>query len=305
MVFLDEYFRGKAEVNKLGFSSDNPQFIPPEYLDNKCFILFRTCHSFGDWVLISSVPRFLKQKYPDSTVCVPSPECISKLYSPDNWLNRSSNPFNNVIQIYENNPYVDGMIDELPQGMPIYHDHFRIYDPNDLNILIAEQMLKFWRFDPKEITDSAPEIYWTDEEKKIGDQIIGDTFGKESFGFLYIDDSFYIHQEEERIPRMNVKRQIIQSKINEFANLPWMYYAGKDISETIYKTNTKSVDVRNLKVTPRVQNYMKSKSKVVIGHQGGYGTDCVSRYTTCYVVPLYAPAINEHFIRTTKYISSI
>ena len=302
MLLLDEYFRSRGEVSKLGFDSRSPQFIPQEYLDRQFFVLFRTCHSFGDWVLISSIPKFLKKKYPNSTVCVPSPICIGKLYPPDNWLNRSSNPFNNVVEIYANNPYVDGMIDEIPDGMEIYHDHFRIYDSNDLNILIAEQMLKFWRFDPKEITDSAPELYWTDEEKQTGDQIINDTFGKDPFGFLYIDDTFYILQEDERIPRINVKRQMIQSKINEFDNLPWLYYAGKDISDTVYKTKTKSVDVRSLKVTPRIQNYIKSKSKLLIGHQGGYGTDCMSRYTTCYVVPLHSPAINEHFIRTTKYI---
>lgn len=305
MLQLDEYFKSKGEVNKLGFDSKTPQFIPHEYLNKQFFILFRTCHSFGDWVLISSVPRFLKQKYPNSTVCIPSPECIGKLYSPNNWLNRSSNPFDNVVQIYSENPYVDGMIDEIPSGMPIYHDHFRIYDVNNPNVLIAEQMLKFWRFDPNEITDSAPELYWTEDEKEIGNDIIFSIFHDKPFGFLYIDDTFYEKDEEQRIPRIDVKRQIIQSNINEFDNLPWLYYAGKNISETCYKTNTKSVDVKSLGVTPRIQNYIKSQSKVLIGHQGGYGTDCMSRYTECKVVPLHAPLICEHCIRTTHYISSL
>ena len=306
MLILDEYFRSKGDVDKLGFDSKTPQFIPQEYLDKQFFVLFRTCHSFGDWVLISSFPRLIKQKYPDCTVCVPSPECITKLYSPDNWLNRSSNPFDNVVQIYSENPYVDGMIDYIPDGMEVYHDHFRIYDTDEPNILIVEQMLKFWRFDPKEITDSAPELYWTNEEKYIGDQVIGDIFDKKSFGFLYIDDDFYESIKDSpwpQIPPLNIKRQIIQSKINEFDNnIEWLYYAGKHISETHYKTHNRAVDVRSMGVSLRVQNYIKSKSKLVIGHQGGYGTDSMSRYTTCYVIPIHAGSIGEHFIRTTKYI---
>lgn len=300
-VFLDEYFRGRAEVNRLGFEAKNPQFIPQEYLDRKFFVLFRTCHSYGDWVLISSIPRLLKQKYPDSTVCIPSPECIKKFFSPNSWLNRSSNPFDNVIQIYTNNPYVDGMTDEIPDGMPIYHDHFRIYDLEEPNILIAEQMLKFWRFDPKEITDSAPELYWDDEEKYIGNQVIRDTFDK-PFGFLYIDDSFY-ETINGNVPSLDIKRQRLQVKINEFDNnIEWLYYAGRPISETCYRTECRAVDVRSMGVSLRVQNYIKSKSKLVIGHQGGYGTDSVSRYTKCYVIPLNSGATGEHFIRTTEYI---
>ena len=301
MLLLDEYFRSKGETNKLGFDVKNPQFIPQKYLDEQFFVLFRTCHSFGDWVLISAFPRLIKQKYPHCTLSVPSPKCISKFYSPDNWLNRSANPFDNVVQIYYNNPYVDGMIDEVPDGMPVYHDHFRIYDLNEPNILIVEQMLKFWRFDPKEITDSPPELYWDDAEKYIGDAAIHAIFGKEPFGFLYIDDTFY-EGPIMQFPSLDIKRQTIQSKINEFDNMPWLYYAGRDISETHYKTKSRAVDVRSLSVSLRVQNYIKSKSKLVIGHQGGYGTDSMSRYTKCYVIPLMAGATGEHFIRTTEYI---
>jgi len=305
MIQVNEFFRPLYETNKLGFSTNNPKFISEEYLNKQFFILFRTCHSFGDWVIISAIPHLLKEKYPNSTICIPSPECISKFYSPENWLNRNSNPFDNVIQIYENNPYVDGMIDEVPEGMPVYHDHFRIYDEKNPNIPLTEQMLKFWKFDPKEITDSAPELYWTDEEKMIGDQVIGDTFDKEPFGFLYIDDSFY-EGPISQFPSLDIKRQIIQSNINEFdSNIEWLYYAGKHISETHYKTHSRTVDVRSMGVSLRIQNYIKSKSKVVIGHQGGYGTDCMSRYTECRVIPLYASVINEHFIRTTKYISNL
>jgi hypothetical protein len=300
-ILFDEYFRGIVDVNRLGYESKTPQFIPQEYLDKKFFILFRTCHSYGDWVIISSIPRFLKKKYSDCIVCVPSPKCIENLFSPHNWLDKSTDPFNNVVNVYQNNPYVDGMIDEIPTGLPVYHDHFRIYDLNESNIPLTEQMLKFWRFDPKEITDSAPELYWDDEEKYIGNQVIRDTFDK-PFGFLFIDESFH-EIAKCAYPPLDIKRKTLQSKINEFDNnIEWLYYAGKPISETCYTTKNRAVDVRSVGVSLRVQNYIKSKSKLVIGYQGGYGTDCMSRYTKCYVIPLNSGATGEHFIRTTEYI---
>jgi len=307
MLLLDEHLRYTKEVSKLGFSSSNPQFIPEEYLSQKYFIIFRTCHSYGDWVIISAMPRFLKQKYPDSSVVIPSPQCISKYFSPQNWLGKHKFPFNNVIEVFCNNPYIDGMIDEIPPGMNVYHDHFRIYDLENPNIPLVEQILKFWRFDSNDITDSIPEIYWSEEEINEGDRLIKSTFENEPFGFLYIDDSFLETIDETKLDDttepLSSKRRKLQKTIDEFDNnIIWLYFAGKDIGETPYITKSKSIDVRSLNTTLRIQNYIKSKSKLLIGHQGGYGTDPMSRYTTCYVVPHGKKQINEHFIRTTRYI---
>ena len=33
-------------------------------------------------------------------------------------------------------------------------------------------MLKFWQFMDKEVEDSQPELYWSDEEQEFGDKII-------------------------------------------------------------------------------------------------------------------------------------
>lgn len=303
MIQLNEYFRGVRETERLGWSIDNPQYISESYLANKYFILYRTCHSFGDWAIISALPRLLKEKYPDATVAIPSPALVAKMYPTGIWTNKHDNFHNNVAEVFSNNPHVDGMIDDLPEGMPVYHDHFRLYDLTNLNIPLTEQMLKFWRFDPATITDSAPELYWSDEEKNEGDKIIGFLFGDEPFGFLYIDDSFFEVHDPGR-ETLDYKRKRIQAKIDEFGDLPWMYYAGKNISETVYRTQSIPVDMRQIEVSKKVQNYIKSKSLVIIGHQGGYGTDCMSRYPKlgCFVLPNAATQINEHFIRTTKYI---
>jgi hypothetical protein len=307
MIQYDEYLQGIAEVQKLGFPNISDVKIPLEYLENKQFILFRTCHSYGDWVLLSAIPRLLKQKYPDCTVVIPSPECIGKYFSPDSWNYKHNNPFNNVIEVFKNNPYIDGMIDYIPQGMPIYHDHFRIYDPNNADIPLIQQILKFWGFEDHEMVDCLPELYWDEEEKEIGDKIIKQLFDDKPFGFLYVDDQYVVgdgmnhtwYSEEEKPKKLEYKRLLIQNEINKH-DLPWLYYSGKD--SFIYKTTNEVFNVKDIKMNLRVQNYIKSKSKLVIGHQGGFGTDCMPRYTKCYVIPLVSGLLAEHILLGTTYL---
>ena len=96
-----------TEVENLGFEKSNALHIPDEYLSEQNFVVCRTCLGIGDWGVISAMPRLLKQKYPDCTVAVPSPLCLSKYFSPDSWHHKHDNPFNNVIEIFKNNPYAD------------------------------------------------------------------------------------------------------------------------------------------------------------------------------------------------------
>ena len=51
------------QVDNIGFSIDEPQYLPDEYLDKGKFLVMRTCHGLGDWVLLSAIPRLLKTKY--------------------------------------------------------------------------------------------------------------------------------------------------------------------------------------------------------------------------------------------------
>ncbi len=298
MIQFNEYFQSICSVNKLGFSIETNLRIPLSYLENKQFILFRTCHSYGDWVILSAMPRLIKQKYPECIIAIPSPMCISKFFSPQNWQNKNKDPFNNVIEIFKNNPYVDGMIDEIPINIPVFHDHFRVYDKSKPDTPLIQQMLKFWRFEDNEMIDCEPELYWSIDEIKQGDDIIKQHFNNMDFGFLYIDDSFLLTIPElsnDMIRRKN----LIQNQINKY-DLSWLYYSGNNIFD--YKTNNIIFNVMDIHMTLRVQNYVKSKAKVIIGHQGGYGTDCMSRYTNCYVVPLTRHQINEHIQLKTTYI---
>ena len=61
-----------GDTERLGFSSMDPRFIPDQYLDNQNFLVMRTCHGIGDWCIISSMPRLLKEKYPNCKVYIPS-----------------------------------------------------------------------------------------------------------------------------------------------------------------------------------------------------------------------------------------
>ena len=298
MIQYDEYLRSTSDVSKLGFTSTNATYINEEYLHNGQFIIFRTCHSYGDWVILSAMPRLLKQKYPGCTAIIPSPDCIANIFSLNQWMNKHENPFNNVIEVFTNNPYVDGMIDEIPNGFPIYHDHFRIYNENEPDIPLIKQMLKFWKFEDHEMDNCEPELYWTSEEVDLGNLIIDNLFGTNDFGFLYIDETFLysINIEELEIQR---RRNLIQDEIHNH-DLPWLYFSANAPFD--YNVSKEVIDISTIKMSLRVQNYIKSKAKTIIGYQGGYGTDCMSRYSDCYVVPLHQNSLNEHIQYKTTYL---
>ena len=114
------------------------------------------------------MPRLLKQKYPNCTVNIPSEKLLKNLFEPyaDEWLKSWDNPYKTMEYIFKNNPYVDNYVDEVNED--VFHDHYRTYNINEPETPLLEQMLKFWQFTPDEYTDSAPELYFTDEEKEIG-----------------------------------------------------------------------------------------------------------------------------------------
>ena len=157
---LDNKLYSAGNVESLGFEQNENTFIPDEYLKNEHFIIMRTCHGIGDWGIISAMPRLLKQKYPNCKVYLPSVKLLENLFGnfQNNW-SMWSNPFKNVENIFKNNPFIDGYLDEIPGE--IYHDHYRIYNKNNPNIPLVEQMLNFWQFSPSELEDSQPELYFS------------------------------------------------------------------------------------------------------------------------------------------------
>ena len=65
---LDDELYNAGSVSNIGFEESDGFRIPDEYLDNQEFVVMRTCHGIGDWIIISVIPRLLKQKYPNSDV---------------------------------------------------------------------------------------------------------------------------------------------------------------------------------------------------------------------------------------------
>ena len=135
MIFwriLDNKLHSVGEVEQLGFEKTEGLRIPDEYLEKQEFVIMRTCHDIGDWGILASMPRLLKQKYPNCKVYLPSSKLLKKLFGQyeQNWSNWG-NPFINVNNVFDNNPYVDGYKDFI-EG-EVFHDHYRVYDKDNVD----------------------------------------------------------------------------------------------------------------------------------------------------------------------------
>ena len=157
-----------GDVKRVGFDKTNAMYIPDDYLEDGEFIVMRTCHGIGDWCIISSLPRLLKEKYPNCKVYVPSSKMLKLIFGTmmKNWGYGVYDASNVSYDVFKNNPYVDKFIDESPDE--IFHDHYRIYDVNNSEIPLVTQMLRFWQFKDSELLDTTPDIYFSEEEQSWG-----------------------------------------------------------------------------------------------------------------------------------------
>ena len=267
-----------SNTDTLGFPSNDPSFIPDAYLDAGNFIIMRTCFGAGDWGIISAMPRKLKEEYPTCKVWVPSPKLLREMFGKleKNW-SSWDDPFQVVHTIFKNNPYIDGFIDSFEDD--VYNDHYRIYDINNPNVPLLEQILHFWQIE--DVSDIEPELYWTDDEKTLGDTIINEHVSGD-FGTLLISNRY----EGEG-------RDLIQSKIDEF-DLP-MFYWLKD-PNVEFEFN-KALDMRH--IDTRIQLYIKSRARFNVGNQSGMN-DTISNYAPTYTVP--RGELGSNYIRSEIYI---
>ena len=128
-----------GEVPKLGFPTEDPSFIPDDYIEKGEFLIMRLCNGLGDWGIISSMPRLLKEKYPHCKVYVPSIKLIQKIFGDSTPWKHWPEPEKNCEKIFINNPYVDGFINDINDE--VFHDHYRLYNDN-INTPLIKQMLK-------------------------------------------------------------------------------------------------------------------------------------------------------------------
>ena len=256
MIFwriLDNKLHSVGEVEQLGFEKTEGLRIPDEYLEKQEFVIMRTCHGIGDWGILSSMPRLLKQKYPNCKVYLPSSKLLKKLFGQyeQNWSNWG-NPFINVNNVFDNNPYVDGYKDFI-EG-EVFHDHYRVYDKDNVDIPLVEQMLKFWQFEESEYKDSQPELYFSDDEIKMGNKII-EQYTNGSFGTLLISD------------RYDYSNDNLIIDVLEKNKLPYFYYSPVPLEQTSFNFIDKALDMKHVDI--RLQLYIHSNAKLNVGNQSG------------------------------------
>jgi hypothetical protein len=264
---VDNKVHPVQETEQLGFEKSEGLRIPDEYLDKQEFMVMRTAHGIGDWGIISAMPRLLKEKYPDCKVYVPTKKLLKKLFGQDH---------NNVHVVFDNNPFVDEFVDEIDGE--VFHDHYRIYDKDNTDIPLIKQMLEFWQFTEEEMSDSQPEMYWSDEEKKFGDAIIREAAQDSEFGCLLISERFGTQLGKHHQETYDKDVQNFTNILTEY-QLPYFYYTSKPISETSFQWVNKALDMKHIDL--RIQLYIKSKAKVNVSNQCGTN-QIVTRYSKCY-----------------------
>ena len=289
MIFwriFDNRLYATNEVDRLGFEEAEGVRIPDEYLEKKEFMVMRTAHGIGDWGIISAMPRLLKKKYPDCRVYVPTSKFIKQLFGVES----------NIPQtIFDNNPYVDKYKDFIVGE--IFHDHYRVYNKDNSDIPLLEQMLKFWQFEEDEYIDSKPEMYWSDEEKSLGDTIIKNTIGDDEFGCLLVSDRFGTQRGKHHQESYDKDTEVM-TKVLEENQMPYFYWMSKPISQTPFNFIDKALDMRHIDL--RVQLYIKSKAKVNLSNQCGTNHLMV-RYSKCYESQRQYP-ISHNFVRGETYL---
>jgi len=282
---LDNQLHDAGDTNKLGFEEDDGFRIPDEYLDKQKFMVMRTASGIGDWGIISAMPRLLKQKYPNCKVYVPSKKLLKKLFGQDH---------DNVYVVFNNNPYVDDFIDEIDGE--VFHDHYRVWNKNNTDISLINQMLKFWQFEDTEMIDSQPEMYWSDKEKKFGDKIIK-KYTNGEFGSLLMSDRFGTQMGKYDKKTYDKDVENFTSILNKY-KLPYFYWTANPISETEFSWIKKALDMRYVDL--RIQLYIKSKAKVNISNQCGTN-HLVVRYSKCYESQRQFP-LAHNFVKGEIYL---
>ena len=290
-IFNNQIFPIES-VDRLGWATNEECFFPPdEYFDKGEFVIHRSCHSIGDWGIISAMPRLLKQHYPGCKVYVTSEKMIESIYgpadkNPQNVWGIWANPYMNVKNVFEHNPYVDAFIDSYDGE--VYHDHFRIREFKNQNDPLVLQMLRFHKINLELTDDYVPDIFFSEEEIERFEKIRKQYFGTSDYGSFSYRHVNNIKTQEKILH--------VQEKLDKYRDLPFMYYCDMDHQFNLdVRFNTKGItDIRLLL-------YLICHATVCTGTQTGIYDTC-SRYTNVDIMTAQSLAeIGEHYLPSIHY----
>ena len=257
----------------IGFSVNDAMYIPDEYLENKKFMVMRTCHGIGDWVLLSGMPRLLKEKYSDCKVYVPSSVMLKKIFGEmlNNWGYGTFDASKISEIVFESNPYVDGFVDEIDGE--IFHDHYKIFDESNDKVPLLKQMLMFWQFKDDEMLDTTPDFYPNENEKEWIKRFT-QRWELDKYSYISVSSTF------ENTSDSNIL--IEQIKRKDSGDMKWLYYGEVPLDKSPLNF-LDAVEIKELNLSIREQQYLKVNAKYNFGNETGMNL-WTPKYSETYVI---------------------
>lgn len=279
-----------GHVHKLGvpYNMIHSEVIRDSIESMQFFPFTRCCFSIGDWGIISGLPRVFKQKYPHLQFMVPKPNWIRKVFgNVGGWSYQGSDPADAVEMVFANNPYVKWF--DVGEFTNVITDHDRSYRYE--NEPLAEQIMGYFGFAENELNyqtyDHRPDIYFSNEEITIGQQIINNYIGSTNqYGCLLFASR--LEHLNNCWPETNKSIQNLINSIRQHGydrDYKIFYYSSFPLDKS-YWANIFNIDIGNTFVdfatipncTQRIQWYIKSQAKFNISYQAGFN-DTITRYS--------------------------
>lgn len=257
----------------IGFSVNDAMYIPDEYLENKKFMVMRTCHGIGDWVLLSGMPRLLKEKYSDCKVYVPSSVMLKKIFGEmlNNWGYGTFDASKISEIVFESNPYVDGFVDEIDGE--IFHDHYKIFDESNDKVPLLKQMLMFWQFKDDEMLDTTPDFYPNENEKEWIKRFT-QRWELDKYSYISVSSTFGNTSDSNIL--------IEQIKRKDSGDMKWLYYGEVPLDKSPLNF-LDAVEIKELNLSIREQQYLKVNAKYNFGNETGMNL-WTPKYSETYVI---------------------
>lgn len=261
-----------GETPRLGWHADHSTDNEIQIDPNGYFPFTRACFSMGDWGIISALPQLLQSKYPNLTISIPSKEWLEARAGSGTWGYQGMNAVDNVDLIFANNPYIDHRFN-LGDYTTIITDHHRCYKYETEPLV--EQLLRAWGFTEEEIwqLDTRPQLYFSDEEKQIGDEIIGKYIGSQYYGCTLF---------AARIEKYNTRwtydiERGLENWMFNVNQFPVFSYSTMPIDDWKAKF-PEWIDFKDIPLASiRVQMYIKQQGLFNIGYQSGLGDACTGK----------------------------